>query len=82
MKYLSKAQAIAILSLVVGRNAGEDCADSLLRDVRAGREVIPWYAPDGCKVGACKRGAVVRFYLAGYAWDGSDVARCMARIGA
>lgn len=84
-QFVSRGVALALLAFVNGsaphsRQWVRDAIQGLAEDARAARPVTPWFIADGCKVGAVKRGSRVRFYVSGYAHDGSDVRACLARL--
>ena len=70
--FITKAQAIALLTLMTPPDL-----------VKEGiRHVVnhPWLGPEGTKVGAIRRGCVLRYYVSGYTQDGSDVRKALADI--
>lgn len=77
---ITKGTAITLLSIMVGGRRHEEYLHELHNTVRDG---IPSFVPDGCKVFGVNEkilgGSYTYFYITGYACDGSDVERALAR---
>lgn len=75
MRKVNKRQALAMAVLACGSACAAEVA---LADIARGRGNTLLVA-EGCKLSARKRGCVTTYCVWGYAHDGSDVERCVAR---